>query len=163
MVSKLFTLKQYGFLPTDFGIAASKLPAGLQIRCWEANNASQYFPEDQLAVLEARRSEREHAREECERLLAGLDEAGKTALLKGEKIAPKLVAELDSKPAEIAKEQEDIVMKTPLSSPAKAGPSSARRSREGTACSDSSRRSVSPSKKGKVVSPEEVSYSPGSN
>lgn len=117
-MSKLFTLKQYGFTAADFGIAASKLPGGLQIRCWEANDPEKYFPADRIADLKARRVVRERAREDCELMLFGKSDEEKSALLEGK---------VDGS----------------------SGPSHnrSRASREASAVTDSSRRSVSPSRK----------------
>lgn len=120
LVSKLFTQKQYGFTGADFNVAASKFPAGLQIRCWEANDIEKHFPADRIADLKARRVERERAREECEHMLFAMSDADKAALLEGK---------LDDVPGQ--KKQESRV------------------SRETTAGTDSSRRSASPTKKAK--------------
>lgn len=121
LVPKLFTQKQYGFTAADFNVAASKFPAGLQIRCWEANDLEKYFPADRIDDLKARRIERERAREECEHMLFAMSDADKAALLEGK---------LDDAPGQ--KKQDS------------------RKSREATAATDSSRRSASPSKKPRV-------------
>lgn len=126
LVSKLFTQKHYGFTAADFNVAASRFPAGLQIRCWEANDLEKYFPADRIADLKARRLERERAREECEYMLFAMSDADKAALLEGK---------LEDAPG---------TKKT-----------DSRTSREATAATDSSRRSVSPSKKSRARTAEE--------
>jgi hypothetical protein len=85
-VKQLFALKQYGFLGSDLNIAQSRLPASLQIRCWEANDVEKYFPDESVAKLLERRGERERARDECVRLAADLDDTEKHDLVKGDKV-----------------------------------------------------------------------------
>lgn len=115
---KLFTLKHYGFTSADFNIAASKLPAGLQIRCWEANDLEKYFPADRIADLKARRAVRERAREDCELMLFGKSDDEKAALLEGK---------VDHISGGSGRD--------------------ARASREASVATDSTRRSISPSRK----------------
>lgn len=89
------------------------------------------------------------------RILASLSDDEKAGLLKGEKITPKLLSIPEPKEA-MAVDDDDIEIVSALPSPAKAGPSVGRKSRESTAFSEASRRSPSPTKKGKVLTPEEV-------
>lgn len=153
-MAKLFEFKQYGFLPSDFGVTASKLPLGLQIRCWEVKDIASYFPADRVSDLLARRAVRERAREECVGLIAGMGDDEKAAILKGEKIVPKSVTET---PKKVVPEEKIDVEMMPASSPlTTACPSTSRKSREGTVCSEASRRSLSPSRVGKKLTAEEV-------
>ncbi|KAL1406406.1 hypothetical protein Q8F55_008105 [Vanrija albida] len=84
LVPKLFKLTNYGFQPEDFGVTPSKFAVGLQIRCWEAKELDKYFPEDRLPELRARQQVRQQAREQCDRFIAPVDEAGRAEILKGE-------------------------------------------------------------------------------
>ncbi|WVQ74587.1 hypothetical protein IAR50_004188 [Cryptococcus sp. DSM 104548] len=81
LTRKLFALRQYGFLPSDFPPPTPRLPAHLQIRCWQVLDVPKYFPADQLESLQARQEERERAREECLRIVQGLDDVEKHELL----------------------------------------------------------------------------------
>jgi len=88
VIPKLFDIKDYGFISTDFVPASSssaKLPAGLQIQCWEAKELEIYFSKEQCETLMSRREERNRARAECLRLLEAMDDVEKMELLKGEK------------------------------------------------------------------------------
>jgi hypothetical protein len=143
LVAQLFTMKQYGFQPSDFGV--SRIPARLQIRCWEANDLDKHFPANRVPELEARRAEREQAREECERMLAGMDDAEKAEFLKNEKVDKK-----DDKP-----DSDAAGPSTSASSDFKS-PIKARSTRENSAAS-SRARSASPSKRAKKLTPAEVS------
>lgn len=131
-------------MPSDFGSSSSKFPAGLQIRCWEATDLDKYFPADKVPDLIERRTERENARKACEAILEGLDDIERQELFKGDKATKDTTKEAD-------------VVAIP--SPVKGMPSPlkdrGRQSREGTAATDSSRRSASPTKKSKMT-PEEV-------
>nr|XP_019050366.1 hypothetical protein I302_00796 [Kwoniella bestiolae CBS 10118]OCF29296.1 hypothetical protein I302_00796 [Kwoniella bestiolae CBS 10118] len=144
LIPKLFTLHQYGFLPSDFSPSSSttKVPAALQIRCWEANDLQKYFPADQLEEIMRRRKEREAARQECLRILHGLDDIEKLELIKGDKADKSSVKEVKDK----AKTEEVA-----------ASPRIGRRQeREGTANTVESRgRSTSPTKKSKMTPEEE--------
>lgn len=84
LVTKLFKLTNYGFQPEDFGVTQSKFAVGLQIRCWEAKDLDKYFPADRLADLRSRQEVRQRAREQCDRFIATVDEAGRAEILKGE-------------------------------------------------------------------------------
>ncbi|BEI85303.1 hypothetical protein CcaverHIS002_0507040 [Cutaneotrichosporon cavernicola] len=137
LVTQLFTLKQYGFQSSDFGV--SRIPARLQIRCWEANDLDKYFPAERVSELLARRAEREHAREECERLLAGMSDAEKSEFLKGEK-PEKKDGKLDIDPAG---------QSTPSTF---TGPAKDRTTCENSAASTRA-RSASPSKRSKKLTP----------
>ncbi|WWC68642.1 uncharacterized protein I206_102573 [Kwoniella pini CBS 10737] len=147
LIPKLFALKQYGIVPADFSPSTStaKVPAALQIRCWEATDVAKHFSASQLEEVLARRREREQAREECERILNGLDDIEKLELIKGDK-ADKSQAKDVKEPERVAKADE--VEQSPLIS--------RRKSREGTANTVESRgRSASPTKKGKLTPEEE--------
>ncbi len=86
LIPNLFTLKQYGFTSSDFPNATSKIPASLQIRCWEANDVEKYFPSDQVEIMLTRRKERESTREMIQSMLEGMDDIEKVELIKGEKL-----------------------------------------------------------------------------
>ena len=87
LVSRLFTRRDYGFIPSDFSPSSTvKVPATLQIRCWEANEPEKYLSGDQLDMLETRKAERTKAREECLRFLIEMDDVGKLDFIKGDKI-----------------------------------------------------------------------------
>ncbi|WRT65688.1 uncharacterized protein IL334_002633 [Kwoniella shivajii] len=148
LIPKLFTLKQYGFLPSDFSPSTStvKIPAALQIRSWEANDLEQHFPADQIDELITRTRMREQAREDCLRILDGLDDIEKIELIKGDKDKGKDVKEVKEIKDKVVKE--DLVPESPRVD--------SRKSREGTANTvDSSRRSASPTKKTKMTPEEE--------
>ncbi|WWC96983.1 hypothetical protein V866_003860 [Kwoniella sp. B9012] len=147
LIPKLFTLHQYGFLPSDFAPSSSttKVPAALQIRCWEANDLQKHFPSDQLEELLIRRKAREQAREECVKILDGLDDIEKLELIKGDKVDKGSLKEAKEKVV-VAKTEE--VEESPRIA--------RRKDREGTANTVESRgRSASPTKKGKVTPEEE--------
>lgn len=151
LVDKLFDLKQYGFQPSDFGVA--RIPAGLQIRCWEAKNLDTYFPSDRVPELLSRRAEREQARQECERIVGDMDDVEKTEFLKGDKTTEK-----GAKKAMDTEDKPDVEMAAPPStSDAVPSPAKSRGTRENSTASEYRARSVSPSKRGKELTPEEVS------
>ncbi|KIR70682.1 hypothetical protein I310_05533 [Cryptococcus deuterogattii CA1014] len=81
---KLFTLRHYGFFPSQFPNGV-KIPSSLQIRCWEVNEPEKWFPSEQLEALRARRAERESVTEECFKLLQGMTDAQKLELVCGSK------------------------------------------------------------------------------
>ncbi|KIR69580.1 hypothetical protein I314_00694 [Cryptococcus bacillisporus CA1873] len=81
---KLFTLRHYGFFPSQFPNGV-KIPSSLQIRCWEVNEPEKWFPSEQLEALRARRAERESVTEECFKLLQGMTDAQKLELFCGSK------------------------------------------------------------------------------
>jgi hypothetical protein len=89
LIPRLFAIQDHGFLPGDFPLSSSssaaKLPAGLQLRCWEARDPENYFSAEQCAVYRTRKVERERARAECLRLLDAMDDVEKLELLQGEK------------------------------------------------------------------------------
>ncbi|WWC87861.1 uncharacterized protein L201_002758 [Kwoniella dendrophila CBS 6074] len=146
LIPKLFSLTQYGFLPSDFSPSTSttKIPAALQIRCWEANDIQKYFSSDQLEGILARKKEREQAREECLRILNGLDDIERLELIKGDKVDKNQTKEVKEKPAKV----EEVVEESPRLG--------RRKSREGTANTVESRgRSASPNKKSKLTPEEE--------
>ena len=75
-------------IPTDFPSSSSapvKIPAGLQIRRWEANESLKYFPAEHHEVLSARKAEREKVRSECIRILGQLDDVEAKEMIKGDK------------------------------------------------------------------------------
>ncbi|KAL0252365.1 hypothetical protein I308_101754 [Cryptococcus tetragattii IND107] len=76
---KLFTLRHYGFFPSQFP-SGVKIPSSLQIRCWEVNEPEKWFPSEQVEALCARRAERESVTEECFKLLQGMTDAQKLEL-----------------------------------------------------------------------------------
>ncbi|WWD16524.1 hypothetical protein CI109_100951 [Kwoniella shandongensis] len=173
LIPRLFTLRQYGFTPSDFSPSASssstKIPAALQIRCWEANDLQKYYPAEQEEVLLARRQEREQARERCLQILDGLDDIEKLELVKGDKLdkGEKAVKTEKAEKAEKAvkvekvdksetgtpvKEAKQRKTKDTDESPRAEG---RRKSREGTANTVDSRRSASPTKKAKMTPEEE--------
>ena len=84
-------MHDYGLAPSDFGpsSSSSKVPAGLQIRCWEANQPEKYFTEEQCGMLSVRREERTRARAECLKLLDAMDDLEKLDFLKGDKVEEK--------------------------------------------------------------------------
>ena len=91
-VSELFDVHDYGLIPADFSASGSsllKVPAGLQIRCWEAKEPERYLSAEHCAMLRARKEERERARLDCLRLLDGLNSMEKMDLLKGDKVEEK--------------------------------------------------------------------------
>nr|KIR86925.1 hypothetical protein I308_02614 [Cryptococcus tetragattii IND107] len=81
---KLFTLRHYGFFPSQFP-SGVKIPSSLQIRCWEVNEPEKWFPSEQVEALCARRAERESVTEECFKLLQGMTDAQKLELVCGNK------------------------------------------------------------------------------
>nr|KIR48044.1 hypothetical protein I312_02558 [Cryptococcus bacillisporus CA1280] len=81
---KLFTLRHYGFFPSQFPNGV-KIPSSLQIRCWEVNEPEKWFPSEQLEALRARRAERESVTEECFKLVQGMTDAQKLELFCGSK------------------------------------------------------------------------------
>ncbi|TYJ59222.1 hypothetical protein B9479_000211 [Cryptococcus floricola] len=81
LIRQLFALHQYGFLPSDFPPPPPRLPAHLQIRCWQVVDLPKYFPSEQLELLQARQEEREKAREECIGIMTSLDDMEKHELL----------------------------------------------------------------------------------
>lgn len=87
LVPKLFAIHDYGFVSSDFSPSTSttKIPATLQIRCWEALEPEKYFTDEQITVLASRRAERVRMRAECVRLLGEMDDIEKLELLKGDK------------------------------------------------------------------------------
>ena len=92
VIRQLFTVHDYGLCPTDFPSSSSmsaRIPAALQIRCWEANEPERYFSEEECAVLNARRKDRALVRMECEKLLEQMDDLEKMELLQGEKVDEK--------------------------------------------------------------------------
>lgn len=150
LITKLFDIKQYGFKPADFGV--TRIPAGLQIRCWEAKDLNQYFPADKVAELAARRAEREQAREECERMLAAMDDAEKAEFLKGDK-AEKVEKKGDTEDKPKVENAAAASTSSAVPSPAKS-----RATRGTSTASDSRARSTSPIKRGKKMTAEEVSH-----
>jgi len=124
-VKKLFTLTQYGFLASDFGAAASRFPASLQSRVWEANDVKKYFPEENVEHILERRAERERAREECVRIVAAMDDAEKSEIIKGDKAkddVPSATAASKVKQAVAAKSSRDA---TPTGAASPSRPTSA--------------------------------------
>ena len=89
LIPKLFTLVHYGLLPGDFPSSSTssnvKIPAGLQIRRWEAVEPEKYFPSEHLDAVNARKAERSRVREECVRILKDMDDIEAYDLVKGEK------------------------------------------------------------------------------
>ncbi|ODN76691.1 hypothetical protein L202_05326 [Cryptococcus amylolentus CBS 6039] len=81
LIRQLFALHQYGFLPSDFPPPPPRLPAHLQIRCWQVVDLPKYFPSEQLELLRTRQEEREKAREECIGIMTSLDDVEKHELL----------------------------------------------------------------------------------
>ncbi|OCF43387.1 hypothetical protein I317_02827 [Kwoniella heveanensis CBS 569] len=150
LIPKIFTLKQYGFVASDFSPSSSttKVPAALQIRCWEVTDMQKYLPSDQLESLLGRRTERENARKECLKILDGLDDVEKLELIKGDK------GEKAEKPA---KEPKEKAIKSEKADQVEESPRvSRRKDREGTANTVESRgRSASPVKKSKMTPEEE--------
>ncbi|GMK55693.1 hypothetical protein CspeluHIS016_0207490 [Cutaneotrichosporon spelunceum] len=139
LIAQLFTLKQYGFQPSDFGV--SRIPARLQIRCWETNDLDKYFPAERVSELLARRTEREHAREECELMLADMDDAEKADFLKGEKVDKR-------------DDKQDADRSGPSTSSVFASPTKARTTRENSAASTRA-RGGSPHTRAKKLTPAE--------
>ncbi|KAK8861567.1 hypothetical protein IAR55_002389 [Kwoniella newhampshirensis] len=170
IIPKLFTLRQYGFIPSDFtpstSSSSTKIPSALQIRCWEANDLEKFYAIDQVDTLLARRREREVARERCVQILRGLDDIEKLELVKGDKLDKGEKVEKPDRPEKIAKVDrvETVESGTPSKdvkqrktkeieeSPRADG---RRKSREGTANTVDSRRSASPTKKAKMTPEEE--------
>ncbi|WVF65764.1 hypothetical protein IAT40_000498 [Kwoniella sp. CBS 6097] len=150
LLPKLFTLKQYGFIPSDFSPSSSttKLPAALQIRCWEVNDMQKYLPSEQLDAYLKRQKDRENARAEYVKILDGLDDIEKLELIKGDK---------NDKGEKPAKEPKEKVVKSEKAEEAEESPRVGRRKdREGTANTIESRgRSASPTKKSKLTPEEE--------
>lgn len=79
-------MTQYGLLPGDFPSSSTssniKIPAGLQIRRWEAIDAGKYIPSEYLDAVHARKAERARVREECVRLLKEMDDVEAHDLVK---------------------------------------------------------------------------------
>ncbi|WVQ93405.1 hypothetical protein IAU59_000475 [Kwoniella sp. CBS 9459] len=150
LIPKLFTLKQYGFIASDFSPSSSttKVPAALQIRCWEVTDMQKYLPSDQLDSLLNRQKERDQAREACLKILDGLDDIEKLELIKGDK------SEKGEKPA---KEPKEKAVKSEKAEEVEDSPRiSRRKDREDTANTVESRgRSASPTKKSKMTPEEE--------
>nr|XP_018264705.1 uncharacterized protein I303_02882 [Kwoniella dejecticola CBS 10117]OBR86863.1 hypothetical protein I303_02882 [Kwoniella dejecticola CBS 10117] len=109
LITRFFTMKHYGFVPSDFSPSTStvKIPAALQIRCWEANDVEQHFPAGQTEEIVTRRKEREQAREDCLRILTGLDDIEKLELIKGEKVDKTQTKEVKEKASKIEEPEEE--------------------------------------------------------
>lgn len=138
------------------------MPAALQLKYWEVQTPEKYFTKDQLELVLTRRKEREKARADIERQLAGLDDLEKWDLIKGDKAdkGEKGKKETGTK-KDATGSKEGGVERAGLGSvhavAEEVDPTRARRkSREGTASTIDSRRSASPVKKSKMT-PEEVS------
>lgn len=168
MISQLFTLEQYGVLPTDFPSSSSstrRIPVALQIRSWEPKKL-EYLTEEQKVTLKERKEIRTEARRQIEAELKALDDIELFELAKGDKGDK---GDKTEKNEEGKKEKKRIKPMTTAAPPTmvdvnaipshvQSSPvqSLGRKSREGTAGSASgSRRSASPVKK--VLTPEEVS------
>jgi hypothetical protein len=82
-------LVHYGLLPGDFPSSSTssniKIPAGLQIRRWEAVEPEKHFPSEHLDAVNARKAERSRVREECVKILKDMDDIEAYDLVKGEK------------------------------------------------------------------------------
>jgi hypothetical protein len=104
LIPKLFTLTHYGLLPGDFPSSSTssntKIPAGLQIRRWEANEPEKYFPTEHLDAVNARKAERLRVREECVRILRNMDDIEAHDLVKGDKEDKKEKKTQEAKPAD---------------------------------------------------------------
>ncbi|WVR03828.1 hypothetical protein IAU60_000824 [Kwoniella sp. DSM 27419] len=167
LIPKLFTMAQYGFLPSDFTPSSSslKVPAALQIRCWEANDIQKYSAPDQVEELLARRRERELARTECLRILESLDDVEKLELVKGDKPerGDKAIKEKPTKESKeklvkgtTEKPNKDKILNAVKPDAEERSPFAGRRNdREGTATTVDSRRSASPVKRNKLTPEEE--------
>ena len=81
-------MTHYGLLPGDFPSSSTssntKIPAGLQIRRWEAIEPEKYIPSEHLDAVNSRRAERVRVREECVRLLKAMDDIEAHDLVKGD-------------------------------------------------------------------------------
>ncbi|KAK4683630.1 hypothetical protein P7C73_g6605, partial [Tremellales sp. Uapishka_1] len=158
LVQKLFTLRQFGFMASDYAPASStKIPAALQIRSWEANDIDAYFPEDQREIVKSRRQEREAARLECLKMLERMDDVEKLELFKGDKgdKGDKEKVKVEEKERTKMPEVSNSIA-IPLIEQSSPTVDMPRGSREGTAnTAGSSRRSMSPTKKGKMTPEEE--------
>ncbi len=98
----LFEQRHYGFLPTDFPSSSSstqRVPASLQIKCWEVKDLAKWFSEPFLSGYQARRAEREAVRAEVERMLGDMDDIEKMDMVKGDKGDRADKPEKPSKPA----------------------------------------------------------------
>jgi len=88
LIPKLFTLTHYGLLPGDFPSSSTssniKIPAGLQIRRWEAIEPEKYIPAEHLDAATSRKAERVRVREECVRILKEMDDIEAYELVKGD-------------------------------------------------------------------------------
>jgi hypothetical protein len=98
VIPLLFDVTDFGLLSTDFPPSANdvKLPVGLQLRCWEAKDLDQYYTPEECGIWHARVEERKRVREECLRILEGLDDVEKVELLRGDKGEDKM-SKLDKK------------------------------------------------------------------
>jgi hypothetical protein len=88
LIPKLFTLTHYGLQPGDFPSSSTssnvRIPAGLQIRRWEATEPEKYIPSEHLDAVNTRKAERVRVREECVKILKEMDVIEAHELVKGD-------------------------------------------------------------------------------